>query len=185
MKTNTNSVSYRVALGGIVSALCLLSMFLAGVMPMFYVLLPMVAGAMMMIIVIEVSWQWAFITYIAVGLLSMFVCFDKEAAILFIVLFGHYPILKYLIDNKLSSKKIAWFVKFFIYNFCMVSYFLICVYILGSKELLKEIQKYFWWIILLIDFLFLTYDPSLDTLTEKYTELIKPKLQGKRKRGRR
>ena len=117
MKTNTNSVSYRVALGGIVSALCLLSMFLAGVMPMFYVLLPMVAGAMMMIIVIEVSWQWAFITYIAVGLLSMFVCFDKEAAILFIVLFGHYPILKYLIDNKLSSKKIAWFVKFLIYNY--------------------------------------------------------------------
>lgn len=36
-------ISYRVALGGIVSALCLVVMFLAGAMPAFYLILPMIA----------------------------------------------------------------------------------------------------------------------------------------------
>lgn len=48
------NISYRVALGGIVSALCLLCMFLAGIMPALYLLLPMAAGMLMMIIAEEV-----------------------------------------------------------------------------------------------------------------------------------
>ena len=35
-------ISYRVALGGIVSALCLVSMFLAGVLPALYLVPPMI-----------------------------------------------------------------------------------------------------------------------------------------------
>ena len=74
-------ISYRVALGGIVSALCLLTMFLAGIMPALYLVLPMIAGILMMIIAVEVNTKWAFLTYIAVSLLSMFITFDKEAAL--------------------------------------------------------------------------------------------------------
>ena len=72
------NVSYRVALGGIVSSLCLLCMFLAGIMPMFYLILPMVAGILLMIIAEEVSLSWAWLTYIAVGILSLFITADKE-----------------------------------------------------------------------------------------------------------
>ena len=70
-------ISYRVALGGIVSALCLSAMFFAGIMPALYLLLPMIAGVLMMIIAVEVSTGWAVLTYISVGLLSMFITFDK------------------------------------------------------------------------------------------------------------
>ncbi len=71
------NISYRVALGGIVSALCLLCMFLAGIMPALYLLLPMAAGMLMMIIAEEVSKSWAWLTYISVSLLSIFVTADK------------------------------------------------------------------------------------------------------------
>ena len=64
--------SYRVALGGIVSALCLVTMFLAGVMPALYLLLPMIAGVLLMIIAMEVNKGWAFLTYLSVSLLSLF-----------------------------------------------------------------------------------------------------------------
>ena len=79
-------ISYRVALGGIVSALCLVTMFLAGVLPALYLLLPGIAGILLMIIAVEVSTGWAFLTYLAVSLLSVFVTFDKEAALIFISL---------------------------------------------------------------------------------------------------
>lgn len=55
-------ISYRVALGGIVSALCLVTMFLAGILPALYLLLPMIAGVLMMIIAVEVSSSWAMLT---------------------------------------------------------------------------------------------------------------------------
>ena len=63
-------ISYRVALGGIVSALCLVTMFLAGIMPALYILLPMIAGVFLMIIAEEVSTKWALLTYISTGILS-------------------------------------------------------------------------------------------------------------------
>ena len=72
-------ISYRVALGGIVSALCLVTMFLAGIIPALYLLLPMIAGVLMMIIAVEVSGSWAMLTYIAVSLLSMIITFDKNS----------------------------------------------------------------------------------------------------------
>ena len=80
-------ISYRVALGGIVSALCLVSMFLAGVLPALYLVLPMIAGMLLMIIAAEVGKRWALMTYISVSLLSMIITFDKEAALIFIMLF--------------------------------------------------------------------------------------------------
>ena len=43
------------ALGGVVSSLCIFSMFLTGVMPFLYLTLPMIAGALMTIIVVEVD----------------------------------------------------------------------------------------------------------------------------------
>ena len=93
------SISYKVALGGIISSLCLLCMFLTGVIPVMYIVLPMIAGILMMIITIEVDTRWAFLTYLSTSLLSLIITFDKESALMYILLFGHYPIIKkYMID---------------------------------------------------------------------------------------
>ena len=43
-------ISYRVALGGIVSALCLVVMFLAGILPALYILLPIMASVLLMLL---------------------------------------------------------------------------------------------------------------------------------------
>lgn len=181
------SVSYKVALGGIVSSLCVLSMFLAGVIPIFYLVLPMIAGALMMIIVMEVDWRWAFVTYIAVSVLSVFVTFDKQAALIFIILFGHYPITKYLIDGHMP-KWLGLILKFIIFNLCIVAYFYISVYLLGAKELVKSIHrfgKYSLEIVLgVLDLFFFTYDPSLDAFTEYFREKIEPALKGGQKKSK-
>ena len=91
---NQQNLSYRVALGGIVSAFCLASMFLTGVFPLLYLVLPMIAGILLLIVVMEVSIQWAWVTYIAVGLLSLLVTYDKEAALIFILFFGNFPLVR-------------------------------------------------------------------------------------------
>ncbi len=176
-------VSYRVALGGIVSALCLVTMFLAGVLPAFYLLLPMIAGVLMMIIAVEVSRSWAFLTYIAVSLLSLLVTFDKEAALVFIMIFGHYPIVR-LYLQKIPLKGLRAFIKLIIFNICVLSYFYVTVYIFGLDEMLEEFDDYgkygAYAMLALCNVVFLMYDVNLDACYNIYRRRFAAKLKKKR-----
>ena len=176
-------ISYRVALGGIVSALCLVTMFLAGVLPALYLLLPGIAGILLMIIAVEVNTAWAFLTYIAVSLLSLFITFDKEAALIFILLFGHYPILRFYIQ-KIPLRFIRLLIKLLIYNVCIIGYFYVTVYILGVDDLLDEFGdfgKYGAYILLgITNLIFLVYDIDLDFMHNIYKRRIMPKFRKKR-----
>lgn len=176
-------ISYRVALGGIVAALCLLTMFLAGIMPALYLVLPMISGVLLMIIAVEVDTKWAALTYIAVGILSMFITFDKEAALIFIMLFGHYPILRFYIQ-KIRLKSVRLMLKFVICNICILSYFYVTVYVFGLVQLLKELDdfgKYGGIVMLLIaDMIFFMYDFNLDLCCQIYRKRIMPKFKNKR-----
>ncbi|MDE7097943.1 MAG: hypothetical protein K2O60_02185, partial [Ruminococcus sp.] len=132
-------ISYKVALGGIVSALCLMCMFLAGIMPMFYLILPMIAGILLMIIAEEVNKSWAWLTYISISILSIFITADKESALVFIMLFGHFPILRLYIE-KIRLKILRWLMKLVIFNVCAVSFFYTTVFIFGIDQMLEDMN---------------------------------------------
>jgi len=174
-----NSTSYKVALGGIISALCLVSMFLTGVIPILSLTLPMVAGTLMMIVKEEVSTGWAFLTYTSVSLLSLFVTFDKESSIMFIFLFGLYPILKTIFD-KIKTKFLRGFFKLLYYNISVTIAFQITFKLFGMEELAEQMNQYFehGMLILLIatNPVFLMYDYVLSKLIEIYYKKLKPKM---------
>lgn len=174
-----NRTSYKVALGGIISALCLVSMFLTGVIPILSLALPMVAGTLMMIVKEEVSTGWAFLTYTAVSLLSLFVTFDKESSIMFIFLFGLYPILKTMFD-KIKPKFLRGFFKLLYYNVSVTIAFQITFKLFGMEELADQMNQYFQhgMLILLITTnpVFLMYDYVLGNLIEIYYKKLKPKI---------
>lgn len=171
------NVSYRVALGGIVAALCLLTMFLAGILPALYLLLPMIAGVLMMIIAVEVSKSWAVMTYVAVSLLSMLITFDKEAALIFVMLFGHYPILRLFI-GRLPMKWLRQTVKSAVFNICVIAYFYVTVYIFGLDGMLKEFGDYGKYGALIMlgisNVIFVLYDFNLDIMYRLYLKKLMP-----------
>ena len=170
------NISYRVALGGIVAALCILTMFLAGILPALYIVLPMAAGILMMIMVAEVNVKWAVLTYCAVGILSMIVTFDKEAALLFVLFFGHYPILRFYIQ-KIRLKILRLAVK------SLILFFYVTVYLFGLDQMLNEMNgfgKYGAWIILMVmNLIFVLYDCNLDLCYKVYRRRIMPKFRNK------
>lgn len=176
-----NNVSYKVALGGVISSLCLLSMFLTSVAPFLYLTLPMIAGALITIIVVEVNMSWAFLTYIAVSLLSVFVTPNKEAAIIFILFFGHYPILKQKIE-KISIKLIKLALKFLIFNVCIVIDYQITLRLLGIDDFADDFAMfgkfgiYILWF--LSNIIFIIYDNALSGCIEMYIRYLKPKIFG-------
>lgn len=177
------NLSYRVALGGIISSFCLLSMFLTGIFPLLYLTLPMIAGVLLLIVVLEVSIEWAWVTYTAVSLLSLFVTYDKEAALIFILFFGSFPLIRHYL-NRISSKSVRLILKLILFNGCMILYFYLNTYLFGMQELLEEFQKYGRYTgritLLLLNPFFLMYDTSLDGLCEIYLRVLKPRITGKK-----
>ena len=176
-------ISYRVALGGIVSALCLVTMFLAGVLPALYLVLPMTAGMLLLIIAEEVSIGWSFLTYISVSLLSLIITFDKEASLIFIMLFGHYPILRLYIQ-RIKLRLPRTLLKLAVFNFCVISYFYVTVYLLGVEGMLDDFDffgKYAALVVLVIcNLIFIMYDFCLMNVYSAYKYRVKPKFRHRR-----
>ena len=65
-----NKLAFKVALGGIVTAVCLFSMFCTGMFPMLDYAIPTFAGFLMVIMIVETSARWAVTTYAATSLFA-------------------------------------------------------------------------------------------------------------------
>ena len=182
-----NNVSYKVALGGVISSLCLLAMFFTGVVPFLYLTLPMIAGALITIIVVEVNYSWALMTYLAVSLLSIFVTFDKSAALVFILFFGHYPVLKYKIE-KIKIKPLMFLVKLVTFNICVVLDYQLTIHLLGISDYMDDFASlgkygiYAMWAF--SNVFFLLYDNVLGGCADMYIRHLKPKIFGKKTKKR-
>ena len=104
----------RVAFCGVLAGLGLALMFLTALLPMATFALPALAGLLMIMIVIEMGARWAWPTFAVVAILSVFFVPDKQAALLYVIFFGYYPILKALIE-RLKNKIVQWVLKYAIY----------------------------------------------------------------------
>lgn len=169
--------SYKVALGGVIASLCLVMMFLTAVFPLLSMTLPLFAGMLIAAVAIEVSCSWAFVTYAVIAILAFFVTPDKEAWLLFTMLFGYYPIAKLCFD-RMKSSIIRWLCKFAVFNVSVSISFYVLMNILGTVDLFEEFGFYSKWLIpaLLIfgNIVFLLYDYSLAIIGICYKKWFKP-----------
>lgn len=174
---NSKKISYKVSLGGIVSALCLVMMFLTAVIPPLNITLPLFAGMLISVVAIEISHSWAFVTYVVVSVLSFFLTPDKEAAIFFAVLFGYYPILKD-VTEKIKFKPFQWIIKIIIFNAAIIIIYQLTVKLLGTVDLIEEfgfMKQYMLPALLLIfNFILILYDITLGMVKDAYVKWFRP-----------
>lgn len=174
-----NKVSFKVSLGGITSAICLLLMFMTGFMPLLVYTLPAIAGALLIVIVIEVNRKWAFVTYASVSILSLFITPDKEAAMLFIFFLGYYPIIKSIIE-KLKNRVFEWGSKLILFNISIIIAYKISINVLGVVDMTQELSflgKYsMLGLLALANVVFVIYDVALTRLISSYIERFRPRI---------
>ena len=77
--------SYKVSLGGIIGALSLCLMLLTSIIPFGTFAVPALAGMILICVVIELGYRWAFVVYAIVSALSLLFVTDKEAALYYVV----------------------------------------------------------------------------------------------------
>ena len=161
--------SSKTALGGIVSALSVALMLLTGIIPFMTYALPLAAGSLLIIMVIEISKRWALVVYAAVSLLSILVVPDKEAAVFYIAFFGYYPIIKSGLEKHLNIVA-EWAVKLLVFNVSTAAGYIFTTYVLGIPfDEMAEFGKYSIFILLaLANIFFVAYDIMLTKLITLY-----------------
>lgn len=177
----TKKTSDRVALGGIVAALCIVIMFLTGVVPALYIVSPMAAGLLMVILVEEVSVSWAWLTYLAVSLLSLIVTFDKDAALMFILFFGYYPILRLSVE-KIRVKPVKTLCKYLLFNVFLVIDWILTVYLLGLPTFEDTGPVMYTVLIIAFNIIFYFYDRILSRMDWIYHQVFVRKVLGRHRR---
>lgn len=161
--------SIRLAFCGIITALSTVLMFLTGIITIGTYTLPALSGLLLTVVVIEIGPTWAWSVYIATSVLSFFIAPDKEAALLFILFFGYYPIIKSFIEQ-IKNKYLSYLLKLVVFNISVIAAFYISIYLLGVPKDSFEIGGvYLPWILLGIgNITFVLYDFAFSNLIVMY-----------------
>ena len=148
-------------------------MFLTGLIPIGTYALPAIAGVLLIVAVIEIGAKWAWMIYAAVAVLSLLFAADKEAALLFVLFFGYYPVLKSFLE-RISNKVLSWISKFAVFNVAVVACFFLAVNFLQLPEdSFTVFGIYLPWVFLILgNAVFLIYDIALSGLVATYVEKL-------------
>ncbi|WMJ23583.1 hypothetical protein RBG61_02600 [Paludicola sp. MB14-C6] len=173
--------SKKVAFGGIVGALSLVSMFLSGIFPFAEYTCPALAGIFLIALVIDFNKKTALIAYGAVSILSLLIMPNKEASILFVAFLGYYPILKSILEQ-CKSRVVEWILKVGIFNVTVLLSYYFIIHILGMSQVLDDMQGFAQYGVLVLlvmgNVAFIIYDIALTRLIATYVHSIRPKFKG-------
>ena len=168
-------LSFRIAFGGIASALCVVLMFSAAVIPFMMYAFPMISGLLIYAVSYECGRKTGLAAYASVAVLLVMLSPEKESALLFALFFGYYPIFSVYID-RLRSKLLQWVLRFTVLNTSMAAvYFILTkVFVAVDSEEFTKYSIIFFFVCL--NLLLILYDRMIRVLTLRYVKTWRKKL---------
>ena len=89
---------------------------------------------------------------------------------MYVFFFGHYPIVKAILEGTLQNRAVMWILKCLIFNVSVVAAYLIILYVFQlPMDEMEEFGKWGVWVLLgLGNVVFLVYDVALSRLVTLY-----------------
>lgn len=168
---------FRMALGGVMAALSLVLMLLSAVIPTMSYGLPALCGILTTLVVIECGDRTALLMYGAVSILSLLLLPSKESALIYLIVFGWYPIAKRRIES-LNRQVLEWIIKLVVVAIPVTVGSIGAVALVGMEGFFgSDIAG---WMIPLVYLaaaaVFVLYDIALTRLISAYLSTIRPKV---------
>lgn len=166
----------KIAFCGIITALCVVLMFLTTVIPVGTYALSAVAGAILVLVVIECGAGFAFSVFAAVSILSILLVPDKVCVLSFIAFMGHYPIIKRYIE-RINKRWIEYVVKLFVVNLAIAASVAVAICFMNVPVDLLYRWGYIAIFVALAaaDTVFLVYDVALTNIISAYIHKYRKK----------
>lgn len=173
-----NKATRRVAVSGMMVALAVAILLMGGVIPAATFAGPAAAGLLLIPVFAEGGQKFALGAWIAVSALSLILCPDKEAALLFAFL-GWYPAMKWRLEAKLPGPK-GIPVKLLLWNLCAGVMAAMIFYVFRMDQVIAEYREMgramLIAFILLANVTLLIYDRLLGIVAVLYLKKLRPKV---------
>ena len=175
MKNSRQKSVFRIAFCSVIAALETVFMMVAGLFRFGTYALPCFAGILTVAIVIEYGCKWAFGVYAVAAALSFFLSGDKEAVVMFIALFGYYPILKNILERHITKAVPCWIVKLAVFNAAAVgSFFVASILLAVPAEEFTLFDMYVPYVFLIAgNVFFLLYDRTVTVFVKYYVQKLR------------
>lgn len=171
--------SMQIALSGLLSAIMVVTMLLGSVFPLTSILCPAIAGLFLIPAVRECGFGSGAMLYVTVSLLSILLIPDKEAALIFALLLGPYPMLRPYF-NRISKKTIQIAVKLLFCNLLTALVYLLLLFVIAPGALASDYADYTTATILVLialtNVVFLLYDICLQRVSFLYEYKLRNQL---------
>lgn len=168
-----NRESKRVAIGGIVTLLSTLSLYMSSILPTNRLFFFALSTFFLASIVIEINTKFAILVYISSALLSFIMIPNKTIVLPYIIFFGYYAIIKSIIE-RINMLLIEILIKLFLFNLSIY-----IEYTIFSKVLLGDIifKLPAWILFILIQLAFIIYDYSFSICIYFYRTKIRTRIK--------
>ena len=127
----------RIAIGGMLAAIAVVIMCLGGFIPVATYISPMLCSMTQFVVFRfcgrRIAWTW----YVAVSLLTLFLCPDKEAAMVFLAL-GYYPLIKPVLDRC----RVRFLIKVLFFNIAILLAYVVLIYLMGMEDVAAENMEF-------------------------------------------
>lgn len=165
-----NSKSKSLALGGILSAITVLCVYFASILPTSKLSLYVLSSFAVSLLIIELGNKTAWTFYATTSALIFIIVPDKLAAVPYITFFGAYGIIKHYIERR-SSIIVDYVIKFIFFNINLaLALFLMRTFFI-SDELFNKYPILL--VILVIQPVFLIYDYVYTLFIRYYFDRLK------------
>ena len=124
----------KIALGGVMAALAVTFMCLAGLIPVATYVVPLQSMLLLQFVLklcgSRIAWAW----YGAVAILGLLMCPDKEAAAVFLAL-GYYPIVKPILERS----PLSWLWKVLLFNGTVLALYWALIHLIGLDQVVQDL----------------------------------------------
>ena len=175
----TRRKTYRIAIGGVLTATAVLVMLLGSVIPLATFVAPCLAALCVLYFCIEFGNKTAIVVYAAISLTAALLAPDKELAFVFVFVTGYYPIVKTACE-KLKSKLAAFAIKLAVFNAAILLMYFLLIRVIIYAPVKSEFEQYgpamLIGLIVVANLTFLIYDVALARLARLYDRKLRAKL---------
>ncbi|NLV35998.1 MAG: hypothetical protein GXY17_04905 [Clostridiaceae bacterium] len=162
----------KIALNGILGALCVMCLVLATVLPTNRISLYALSSFFVAVTIIESGVRASWIFYVGTSILGLIIMPNKLGIVPYALFFGAYGIAKYYIE-KLDKIMIEYIIKLVYFNICLG------IAALTIRELFGyslPVKLPWWLVIVILELVFMVYDFVYSLFINYYRRRIKPKL---------
>lgn len=123
MARRRSSFDKKTVIAGVLAALSVIILYLGGIIEVLDLTMSAVTSLLVVVIVIEMGYSYAWLTYAATSILSLLMLPQKTPAIFYACFMGFYPIIKSYIE-RINSALLRWIIKLAVGNAALIFMFL-------------------------------------------------------------